>query len=61
MPCAASKPDPTCTEGVRYWSVVETWREGGLKAQESSREADRHFRHATMVYDGHVATCSRPR
>jgi len=61
MPCADTKPDPACTQGVRYWSVLQTWREDGQKAQESGREADRQYRHAKMVYDGHAASCGRSR
>lgn len=61
MACAYSKPDPDCTEGLRYWAMVETWRDGGPKGQETPWEAKRLHRHAQMVYDGHAATCSRQR
>ena len=61
MPCATSQPDATCAQGVRYWELAETWRTGGPKGEESRWEADRRYRHAKMVYDGHAATCSKPR
>lgn len=61
MPCATSQPDETCAQGVRYWQLAETWRTGGPKGEESRWEADRRYRHAKMVYDGHAATCSQPR
>jgi hypothetical protein len=61
VPCATSQPDETCAQGVRYWKLAETWRTGGPKGEESRWEADRRYRHAKMVYDGHAATCSKPR
>ena len=61
MPCANSRPDPQCEQGLRYWELAEAWRNGGPKAEQSRWEADRQYRHAKMVYDGHAATCSRAR
>ncbi len=61
MACTDSKPDESCSEGVRYWAVVQTWRDGAPTKPESRWEADRLYRHAKMVYDGHAATCSRTR
>jgi hypothetical protein len=61
MACASTEPDSDCATGVRYWADVLKWREDGEKAHESGREADRQYRHAKMVYDGHAATCSRAR
>jgi hypothetical protein len=61
VPCANTQPDPRCEQGVRYWELAETWREGDSKGEESRWEADRRYRHAKMVYDGHAATCSRTR
>jgi hypothetical protein len=46
---------------VRYWELAETWRNGDSKGEESRWEADRRYRHAKMVYDGHAATCSQMR
>jgi hypothetical protein len=61
MPCATTNPDPACTDGMRYWAIVQKWRDGGPATQETRWEANRLERHAQMVYDGHAATCSQPR